>query len=275
MSSMVIVAGFVVAAASAARSTWSPCALSMLSSITPLAESGRGHRFRSTAGWFIAGAVAGGATLGALCAGGAALASDVAGAAGAGPQDLAGVAACACALAAAWDLGLLGLPMPVLRRQVNELWLDQFRAWVYGLSFGWQIGAGLTTYVMTAGVFATIVVAAATGSPWAALAIGTCFGTGRGLAVLLGRRVTCPDALRAVHGRLRRLRRPVQVTVAVVLAGVAVALGALFWPVASAGAALVLFVAGARFLQSAPGRTRCMPTAPPGRLAPAPRELPR
>ncbi len=54
----------VVAVGAAARSTWSPCGISMLATITPLAEAGRGHRYRSTALWFVAGSVAGGVTLG-------------------------------------------------------------------------------------------------------------------------------------------------------------------------------------------------------------------
>ena len=67
----------VIALAAALRSTWSPCGLSMLSTITPMAERARGHRCAVTAGWFVVGAVLGGATLGlgaaALAAGVAAL----------------------------------------------------------------------------------------------------------------------------------------------------------------------------------------------------------
>ena len=44
-----------VAVVAAARSTWSPCGVSMLATVTPLAEQGRGHRYRSTATWFIVG----------------------------------------------------------------------------------------------------------------------------------------------------------------------------------------------------------------------------
>src|SRR5437016_3904445 len=69
-----IVLGVLVALAAAARSTWSPCGLSMLSQLTPIAEAGRGHRFARTAGWFVAGATVGGLTLGAVLALGATLA---------------------------------------------------------------------------------------------------------------------------------------------------------------------------------------------------------
>ena len=47
---------------SAVRGVWSPCGLSMLSSITPMTEAGRGHRFASTATWFTVGGVVGGLT---------------------------------------------------------------------------------------------------------------------------------------------------------------------------------------------------------------------
>ncbi len=62
-----IVAG-VVATGAASRSTWSPCGLSMLSTITPVSERGRGHRYRATAAWFVLGAALGGATLGSVMA---------------------------------------------------------------------------------------------------------------------------------------------------------------------------------------------------------------
>ena len=49
-----------VALAAAVRSTWSPCGLSMLSTITPLSEQAKGHSYRSTAAWFVLGATVGG-----------------------------------------------------------------------------------------------------------------------------------------------------------------------------------------------------------------------
>ena len=58
----------IVALAAAVRSTWSPCGLSMLSTITPIGERAKGHSYRSTAAWFVFGAVVGGATLGAAVA---------------------------------------------------------------------------------------------------------------------------------------------------------------------------------------------------------------
>lgn len=227
----VVAAAYPLALAAAARSTWSPCGLSMLSSITPLGEAGRGRRFRPTAGWFVAGATLGGVTLGALMAV-VALAIRALGvpALGAGPVLLAALAAVALAAGAAGDLGLLGYRIPLLRRQVNERWLDRYRPWVYGGGFGWQIGTGLTTYVMTTAVFATIAVAALSASPLVAASVGVVFGVSRGLAVLVGVGITTPEALMAVHRRFDQLRRPVWLGVVAVQAVLAVALATVVWP---------------------------------------------
>ena len=70
------------------------------------------------------------------------------------------------------DTRLGGFRLPFHSRQVNERWLDQFRPWVYGAGFGWQIGAGLVTYIKTAALYLMIVLAALTASPATALAIG-------------------------------------------------------------------------------------------------------
>ena len=161
-----MVAAAVVAVAAAIRSTWSPCGVSMLATVTPLAERGRGHRYRSTAAWFIAGGTVGGATLGLVMAG---LALGVH-AASPSTVTLAAVACVAALVAAASDARLGGFHLPFHSRQVNERWLDQFRPWVYGAGFGWQIGAGLVTYIKTAALYLMIVLAALTASPAAALA---------------------------------------------------------------------------------------------------------
>jgi hypothetical protein len=221
MTAVVLVFGAaLVAVAAAARSTWSPCGLSMLASITPLAEAGRGHRYRTTAGWFVAGATLGGATLGAVMA-------SLAVVGGALPSSwLLPLGLCATLVALAGELGVFGFKLPIHRRQVNERWLDQFRPWVYGAGFGWQIGSGLATYVMTPAVYLMIVLAALSGAPAAALALGTGFGLVRGLAVLLGRRITDPVSLAAFHRAFQRAEPIVlrvvvatEALVAVLLAG--------------------------------------------------------
>jgi len=50
MLTVLIVAPVAVALAAAVRSTWSPCGLSMLSTVTPVAERARGHRYGATTG---------------------------------------------------------------------------------------------------------------------------------------------------------------------------------------------------------------------------------
>ena len=222
MTTVLVLAAFAVAVVAGARSTWSPCGLSMLASITPLAEQGRGHRYRSTAAWFVLGAVAGGASLGA---GMAALAAGV-GALGVRATTLEGLGCAAALVAAAADARVGGFALPVHRRQVNERWLDQFRPWVYGAGFGWQIGAGLVTYIKAAAVYLMIVLAALAGRPALALAVGATFGLVRGLAVLLGRRITSPATLAAFHRRFAELG-PAMLAVVVVVEVAAAALLAL------------------------------------------------
>jgi hypothetical protein len=48
---MIVFAALFVAVVAALRGTWSPCGLSMLSSLNPVSERSRGHRFWGTAVW--------------------------------------------------------------------------------------------------------------------------------------------------------------------------------------------------------------------------------
>jgi hypothetical protein len=197
MTALIAVLAALVAAAAAARSTWSPCGLSMLSTITPVTERAKGHTYRNTASWFVAGAVAGGATLGTVMA---TLAVGVR-SLHLSPGALGVSALVAALVAGVSDSGLAGLRVPIHRRQVNERWLDQYRSWVYGAGFGWQIGAGLATYITTAAVYLMVVLGALSTSPAVALGIGCGFGLCRGLAVFLTARITTPTALRTFHRR--------------------------------------------------------------------------
>ncbi len=218
MNATIVVLGVVVALAAAVRSTWSPCGQSMLSQLTPVGEASRGYRYRTTACWFIAGAVVGGAMLGGLMA---ALAAAVS-ALDASSAALLGVTAAFAVLAAAVDSGVLGIAPPFLHRQVNEYWLGRYRAWVYGSGFGWQIGTGLTTYIMTAAVFLTVALGALGASPLAALLVGIAFGLTRGLAVLLTARLRTTAELFALHRRFDALTEPVRRAVIMVQLLVAV-----------------------------------------------------
>ncbi len=195
MTACIILATLVVTAAAAVRSTWSPCGLSMLASITPLAELGRGHRFRSTAWWYVAGSALGGVTVG-LCVAAATVGVD---ALSLSSRQVAVVALVASAIAVMSDTGVAGFHVPVHHRQVNERWLDTFRPWAYGAGFGWQIGTGLATYIMTAAVYLMLVLSALTGQPWVGVACGALFGLVRGLSVCLGRHITSTETLTEFH----------------------------------------------------------------------------
>jgi hypothetical protein len=194
---VLLASGVAVATAAAVRSTWSPCGLSMLSTITPFTERGRGHSYRATAAWFVTGASAGGALLGVLIGAGAAVVGLLH-----LPVDVRLWAAGAAALVAAGSDGrVIGWELPVHRRQVNERWLDGYRSWVYGAGFGWQIGAGLVTYITTAALYLLIVIGMLTASPLAGLVFGIWFGLLRGLAVLLTRRIGSVGELLSFHRR--------------------------------------------------------------------------
>ena len=229
MASTLLLLALAVAAVSAVRGVWSPCGLSMLSSITPMTEAGRGNRFAVTATWFVVGGIVGGASLGLVAA---------VGAAGLDLLDLSlatrvGIGGLVAVATAAIDLGAFGVQLPLFKRQVDDAWLRRYRSWVYGAGFGWQIGFGVATYIMTAGVFLTIALAVLGASPVAAVAIGTTFGLVRGSAVYIGRSATSPAALSAVHARLddlgptaRLAALGVQLLAAVILAGAAWGLAA-------------------------------------------------
>jgi hypothetical protein len=165
----------------------------------------------------------GGAVLGGLTLGAAIAAAALVGAAIAPPASTAlAVLAGAAFVAAAIDTKLFGIGPPFLCRQVNQDWLLNYRSWVYGGGFGLQIGAGMTTYVMTAAVPLMIVTGALGAAPLAAVGIGVAFGLSRGLAVLLGARLRNPAALTEFHRRFDARAEPVRQAVIAVQLAVAV-----------------------------------------------------
>jgi hypothetical protein len=230
-SSILLGVAFGLAAVAAARSTWSPCGISMLSTLTPIGERSRGNSYPVTVGWFLVGAVAGGAALGVLSAGLAALVGLLAPSTSA----VAVLVAVAAAVTIGSDLKVAGLRLPTVPRQVNEVWTGRYRNWVYAAGFGAQIGVGLSTYVMTAAVYLTIALAAMTGRPVAALLVGVTFGTVRGLAILLGVRLRSPEAIRRFHQRFESLAETsLAVAVAAQVAVLAVAAGRYAGPLVAA-----------------------------------------
>jgi MFS family permease len=220
MHAELAVLAFVVAGSAAVYSTWSPCGLSMLSQLTPVAERARGNRFRVSSAWFMLGALTGGATLGAGVAGLTAVVRAIE-----FPSEVAAAAAALVALsAAALDARVLPWAPPFFRRQVNEDWLTSYRSWVYGLGFGWQIGAGITTYVMTSAVFVLIALGALSASPWIAFAAAMTFAIVRGLAVFASAFCSTYEELLSFHRRMAMnepLARRGVVGVLVLVAGTA------------------------------------------------------
>jgi hypothetical protein len=235
-----VVLALVAATVGALRSTWSPCGLSMLSSMTPLAERARGHRFGATVAWYVAGAIAGGATIGAAAAGLAAVV-DAAGVPAAGLAAAVGLAALACA---AHDVELGGFRLPRHSRQVDDRWFTAYRRWVYASGFGWLIGTGLATYITTACVYLTVAAAVATGDPLAAFAVCTWFGAVRGLSILAAAPLRELPAVQSLHARLDRWSAPsIAITASAQVALAAAAFAVAGAPLVSAGVVLIALAA--------------------------------
>src|SRR4051812_1661298 len=169
----------------------------MLASITPLGERARGSRYGLTVAFFVLASVAAGALLGALLG----LAGSLVWPGGDAHFDTR-LAVLAAALVLGLALDLRGrLPSP--RRQVNEDWLREYRGWVYGVGFGAQLGALVTTIVTTSLVYVTLLAAFLSADvEVGALVVGAC-GAARGLSLLAGARVREP-------GALMRLRESIQ-----------------------------------------------------------------
>jgi hypothetical protein len=268
VTQLLVVLGLAIATSAAARSTWSPCGLSMLSSLTPLAERGRGHRYRTTVAWFIVGGLIGGCALGAT----AALLAVGVRALGPSTTVVLGIVAGAALIALASDLGVFGFGLPVHHRQVNERWLDQYRSWVYGVGFGFQIGMGLATYIMTAALYLLVVLASLSQSVVVALTLGAVFGFVRGLAVLLGRTITSPEALRSFHRRFSAVGPQIRLVTIAVEGGCAGACVLALWAPPVLALAIGSVISLSVYLTSAGGRLRTTfssEEAPPPTAGPA------
>jgi hypothetical protein len=192
---MPISLALVVAVIAAARGMWSPCGLSMLSSLNPVSETARGNRFWLTAVWYVVGAVVGGALLGLVCAGLALV----------WPFAAAPVVLVVALVAVASDTAVFGRSLPDHPRQVDERWLVKYRRWIYAGGYGLQIGTGFATYIMTAAVYLTAVLAVASGSFWTAFGLCVVFGAVRGLTIVVAAFARTPALLRTIHARLAAL----------------------------------------------------------------------
>ena len=176
----------------------------MLTSITPLGERSRGSHWGTTVAAFAVGALAAGTALGAAL-----------GWLGQLTQigELSAtlrLALLALALLAglALDLGVGGLRLPTIRRQVNEDWLHAYRGWVYGLAFGAQLGFGVVTIATSSTVYVAFFASLLSASPLPGAAIGGTFGLVRAAALLPAGRVRQPAQLLALGEAIRRYEAP-------------------------------------------------------------------
>ncbi len=196
----------------------------MLSSIHPLGERGRGHRFATTATAFIVGSLLGGATTG-LVVGAIGRVPTLVFDRSPGPARSLAIVAGVGAVALAFDL--TGRRLPSVHRQVNEDWLVEFRGWVYGAGFGLQLGAGITTYITSAALAPWLATMVLSGSWLGSVGIGATFGLVRGLSILSARRIDGPARLVTFHRFLQRSAPAVARIGSVALGVLVVAAGAL------------------------------------------------
>jgi sulfite exporter TauE/SafE len=176
----------------------------MLASIHPLGERSRNNRWLVTVGAYVAGSMSAGALLGAAL-GLAGRAAEV-GSWAARPATAVAVGGLA-ALALVADAARGRIALPGVRRQVNEDWLRRYRGWVYGVSFGFQLGLGLATIVTTASVYLVFVLAFLSGSAAAGALIGGAFGLARAVLLFGMAPVHGPAELRDAHRRLQAWNR--------------------------------------------------------------------
>jgi hypothetical protein len=194
----------------------------MLSSITPFGERGRNARWWLTVSAFVVASMLGGAVSGSVFGIiGQALGATVDPSAAVLGALVVGVVG----VALAFDLRGGTIPLPSWRRQVNEDWLTQYRGWIYGAGFGFQLGLGLVTFITAGAVYGTFGLALLSGSALGGLVIGLAFGLTRGLSILTTAGVRQPADLRSFHRRMQDwlpIAKGAEIAVQVVVMAVAV-----------------------------------------------------
>lgn len=185
----------------------------MLASITPLGERGRGRKWGTTVGFYVAGSVLGGATRGLVLG---TLGALVPTGLRPGPVAVAGLLATLLALAAIVEAGWVRIRVPSPARQVNEDWLDRYRGWVIGFGFGYQLGLAAVVYITTASLWVVFIAEFLTFSPVGGMALGALFGLVRTVPIFATRRVHSPQELRRTHAAMHRLAPVAERTVSAV-----------------------------------------------------------
>jgi hypothetical protein len=174
----------------------------MLSSIHPLGERARGNRWSVTISAFTAGAVLGGAAIGAVLGGLGSLVVP-------GPNISLLIVGALALIGGGLDL--VGIPAPGPARQVNERWIGNLRGSVYGFGFGVQLGSGVSTFIVTWGVWVLLAAELLSGSAVTGAMVGGLFGLTRAVAPLAAGWIDRPSRLTRFHTALARLARPVHV----------------------------------------------------------------
>lgn len=176
----------------------------MLSSIHPFGERSRNSRWWLTVTAYLTGSIAGGALTGAAFGLVGELLDPVV-----SPRTALVILGVAAAVGILADQRRFGLRLPGLQRQVNERWLMAYRGWVYGIGFGFQLGLGLATIVITSTVWLTWLAVVLAGSWTTGLLIGGLFGLARGGFIFTTARVDSPDRLRSLHRTIAAQAAPV------------------------------------------------------------------
>jgi hypothetical protein len=178
----------------------------MVETFTPAGCGGRTRQFLAVL-MFGVGAIAAAAALGgALGCGGSLIPS----------RWLPAAVAAACVLGALRELGVVPLPLPMVRRQVPEAWRRERPLAVWSTGYGAILGAGFGTYQPAATFWVVCAAAVALGRPAAAAVCLGAFGLGRVLMVAFP-----GDPLQRLAGAHRMLR-PANATVLLVLAALLV-----------------------------------------------------
>jgi hypothetical protein len=158
--------------------TWSPCGFSMIETIGPRGHDGGRSTTLAACMTFTFGALVGGvATFGSLAligdrldAGGHALSYAV-----------AAVVATGAAIAEIRGVRIV----PQLRRQLPEHWRRLMPMPIAAGLYGVLLGLGLTTFVLSFGVFALAGIVLALGDPVVGVVVGLAFGIGRAVPIAL------------------------------------------------------------------------------------------
>jgi hypothetical protein len=170
----------------------------MVETITPVVHGGRAGWWAGSVALHATGAVASGATFGAILGG----VGSLLGAPWGGGRAL--VIALVAALYLVGEATVVPVPVPQLRRQVPQWWRTFFSVPVAAFLYGAGLGVGFLTYLAHGTLVVVAVAAVASGKPLVGAALLAPFGLARGLSVLVAVRARRPQEGSALVARLAR-----------------------------------------------------------------------